>query len=499
MGSTTKIVKGVLWSTAVNIVNAIYGFIAVPILITHFGKTEYGLIGLAMSVNVYMNLMDMGFNSTNVRFYSTWLVEKKYERLVKGFQTSLSFYGIIGLINAVLMIIIALFSDIIFNITFEQYVILKHLLYILAIVAFCHWFSSCFDQLIKATENIAWIQKRTLITKVLMIMVLAMTVLYDFSIEFYFALTMFAQLVIVPLSVNKIRKMSLSISFLPKWDTPSFREMLPYSLNIFSFSLFQFSFYNLRPVFLGIQGTIESVADYRILHGIITVVTMLGGAFTGILLPSSSKIVASHDENAYYRIAYDGTKYISILCCFCCFGMMSVGSEVITMYVGEQYLYLIPWFNIWLLCTLGTHNQAISSLILAGSDIRAISYSSVIASVLGLLVTWFTIPFFHVGGVCIGFVVYMIVQLTFYYLYYWPNFMNIKSSKVFFGSFLPYALIGLFSYYITCTTIHIADMLFAFLAKGVFFTFLFTIVTWMIINDNDRHFFIKTITNNSHP
>ena len=96
MGSSQKIVRGVVWSTIVNIVNAIYGFIAVPILIRYFGKAEYGLIGLAMSVNVYMRLMDMGFNSTNVRFFSTWLTEKNHVRLLKGFQTSLSFYGVIG-------------------------------------------------------------------------------------------------------------------------------------------------------------------------------------------------------------------------------------------------------------------------------------------------------------------------------------------------------------------------------------------------------------------
>ena len=46
MGSSGKIVSGVVWSTVVNVVNAVYGFIAVPILINHFGKAEYGLIGL---------------------------------------------------------------------------------------------------------------------------------------------------------------------------------------------------------------------------------------------------------------------------------------------------------------------------------------------------------------------------------------------------------------------------------------------------------------------
>ena len=158
---------------------------------------------------------------------------------------------------------------------------------------------------------------------------------------------------------------------------------------------------------------------------------MLGGAFIGILLPSTSKVIANHNKEAFYKVAYDGTKYISILICFCCFGMMSVGTEVLTLYVGKSYLYLIPWFNLWLLCTLGTHNQAISSLILAGDDIRAISYSSIVASVVGLILSWVLIPKYQIGGVCIAFAVYVIIQLLFYYCYYWPFKMGINSWVVF--------------------------------------------------------------------
>ena len=90
----------------------------------------------------------------------------------------------------------------------------------------------------------------------------------------------------------------------------------------------------LRPVFLGVEGTVESVADYRILNGIIGIVSMLAGAFMGVLLPSTAKIIAEHNKEAYYKVAYDGTKYISIMLCFCCFGMMTVGSEILTLYVG---------------------------------------------------------------------------------------------------------------------------------------------------------------------
>lgn len=493
MGSEKKIVKGVIWSTLTNIVNAIYGFISVPILINYFGKAEYGLIGLAMSVNVYMNLMDMGFNSTNVRFFSNWLANRNYGRLLKGFQTSLSFYGIVGLINVIVLLVIALFSDKIFNVTFQQDVILKHLFYILAVSAFCQWFSSCFDQLIKATENVAWIQKRTLFTKFLMIIVLFATIWLKLSIELYYILTCLATLSIVPMSIGKIKKETPFINFLPRWDKQAFKEMLPYCMNIFSFSIFQFSFYNLRPVFLGIQGTIESVADYRILNGIIGIVTMLGGAFIGILLPSTSKVVANHDEKAYYRVVYDGTKYISILICFCCFGMMTVGKEVLTLYVGKSYLYLIPWFNLWLLCTLGTHNQAISSLILADNDIRAISYSTVVASLIGLLISWLLIPYYQIGGVCIAFAVYCIIQLLFYYIYYWPYKMKINSVKILKSCFMPFAVFGAFLYCLIQMLPLNVNTFLIFIIKGSLFTLLYGFLVWIFVNKEDRIFFLRII------
>jgi O-antigen/teichoic acid export membrane protein len=492
MGSSGKIVSGVIWSTLTNVVGALYGFIAVPILIQYFGKAEYGLIGLAMSVNVYMRLMDMGFSSTNVRFYSKWLTEKQILRLKSGFQTSLSFYGIIGLLNATILLVVAYFSHSLFNVNDEQDVILKNLFYILAVVAFCNWFSSCFDQLIRATENVAWIQKRTLFTKILQIIVLAITVWCNLSIELYYALTCLATLSIVPVSIGKIRKETPFVSLLPNFDKSVFLEMLPYCLNVFSLNLFHFSFLYLRPVFLGMRGTMESVADFRVLNGIASMVMMLGGAFTAILLPSSAKVVAKKDREAYYRLAYDGTKYISILNCFCCFGMMSVASEVITLYVGVSFLYLVPWLNLWLLCTLATHhNQAISSLILAGTDLRPLSYSTAIFSVVGLIITWILIPSYQIGGVCIALLVFNSLHIGFYYLYYWPRRMQINSWKVFSYSFMPYVLVGILTYFFIQIMPTSGIPLYDFLIKGFVFAIAYVIVVVFTLNSDDKKFLVS--------
>ena len=156
MGSANKIANGVIWSIILNIIKGLYGFFSVPILLSYYGKSEYGIISLATSINVYMQLMDMGFNSTNIRFFSSWLSQKDFVHTNRLFQTSLSFYGIIGLLNGLILLVMSFFSREIFSLNESQDDIMKNLLYILSASAFFSWYTSCFEQLIRATENVAW-------------------------------------------------------------------------------------------------------------------------------------------------------------------------------------------------------------------------------------------------------------------------------------------------------------------------------------------------------
>ena len=234
--------------------------------------------------------------------------------------------------------------------------------------------------------------------------------------------------------------------------------------------------------------------DGRILDGIVRIVMMLGGAFLGVFLPSASKVVATHNQNAQNQIAYQGTKFISIAICFCCFGMMSVSTEMLTAYVGRDYLYLTIWLDIWLLATLGTHNQAISSLILAGSDIRAITYSTIVASIIGLLLTWFLIPLYDVGATVLGYFVYCMIQILFYYLYYWPRVMKIDSVRVFFSSFFPYVLAGgIICFGLREIVFESLNIWVSLIFKGGLFSIAFAVITFSLLGKDDKQFIKQLI------
>lgn len=498
MGSSSKIFSGVLWSVITNVVNAAYGFILIPILINYFGKAEYGLIGLAQSVNAYIQLMDMGLTSTNVRFFSNWISKGDYNRVNKLFSTCTAFYGIIGIFNALILLIIYFVSDVLFNVTYEQNIILQHLLLILAIAAIINWLTSCYNQIIQATENVAWTQKRLLYTKLLMVIVLIITILLKLNIETYFLLTILCNWLILPWVVKKIKEVANYVSFVPKFSLNTFKEILPYTLNIFSFSIFSFSFQNLRVVFIGVQGQIESVTDLRIIMGIVGICSSVCGIFLQVLLPSSSKVIANSDKEGYYKIAYKGTKYIMLFITFCVFGMISISKDLLLLYVGTDYLYLLPWLILYLVTLLGNHILGISSLILAGTDISALTKITAVSSSLGLLFAWYLIPFYEVGGVVISIIIYNILQMFFYYTYYWKKVMNIDSYYIFTRITLPIALYGSIIALVIYCIPHFDNSWINVALFGLSFATFYGIISYLYLSPDDRAYLYGLIKNNSY-
>ena len=492
-GSSKKIFSGVAWSIVTNVVNAVYGFIMIPILISYFGKAEYGLIGLAQSVNAYMRLMDLGLTSTNVRFFSNWITKGDEIKVNKLFATCTSFYGIVGLINALVLVVVSFFSDSIFNVTPEQNVILQKLLIILAISAIVNWFTSCYTQIIQATENVAWTQKRILVTKLLMVVAIIATVYLKLSITAYVALTVLCNWVILPWVVRKIKSLLPFISFRPRFDKAVFKEILPYTLNIFSFTFFSFSYNNLKPVFLGIQSTPESVTDYKVIMGIVGLVSAISSVFMSTMLPSSSKAIARNDKDAFYHIAYQGTKYLMLYMGLLVFGMLTVGKDLLVLYVGEEYLYLTQWLYLFVFLLLSNHVTCISSLILGGSDIRPLSRMTAVSSIFGLLATWFLIPKYEVGGVAIATAVYTIGQQLFYYLYYWPKILQIDSWKIFRTMVVPVSVFGTIIWLAVILIPHFANRWANVLVFGALFVVLYGFFALFYLNKEDKKYLVGLV------
>lgn len=481
-----------VWTILGYLVNAVYGFISVPILINYFGKSNYGLIGLAMSVNVYLALMDMGLTATSIRYFSNWLAKGEKENIRKLFQTNLAFYGMVGIINAIVLLVVANFGDSLFNVEPTQVPILRNLMYILALNAIISWYTSSFNQLIQGDEYVGWSQKISLLPKLMQLLILYLTVTVHFSIELYYILTLFSvAFVTVPMMINKINKICPYVSFIPKFDKRTFLEIFPYSISIFSINIFQYSAQNLRPIFLGMRCPVETVTDYRIIFALSNIVAMIGAVFYGAMLPTVSKAVANKEEALLNKIIYQGTLFVTIFLGLLNFGLMSIIPELLEVYVGESFLFLIPWVDLCLIANMGSHNQAISSVIFAGTNFKPVTYFTIVSCIVSLLVCWFTIPYFQVGGVVFSVVAYGVFQLGFLYLYYWPQKMGISSKRVLFKTLIPVIIVGgSFTYILR--HIHIVENLYMeIIVKSAIFSIAYLLIMWFYVSKSDRKEILK--------
>lgn len=494
MGSLDKITDGVIWTVINKFVGAAYSFIAVPILIGLYGKADYGLIGLAISINVYMSLLDLGFSNTNLRYFSNYLAKGDLENVKRLFGTSISFYGGIGLLNAFVIFFISFFVGDVFNVTPEQIVILRSLLYVVALNSLFNWYTSCFGQLIQGAEYVGFFSKISLIGNLLNISVLAATLLFKFSIVEYYAALVFVSLIYrTVLSIHKIRQIIPDISFKPHFDRNLFKEMLPYSMNIFSVSLFTWGALQLQPLLLGIRCNSSEVTDYNVMFSIYTFLGFIGGSFNSAIFPSVSRAVALENREVIERVAYQGTKYLVIVISFVTFCYISVSPDVMQLYLGDAFMYLVPWLDIFLITLLGNHNAGMSAIIYSGTDIRLISRFSAFSYVSMVVVFWFLIPYYGARSLIFSDIWCTIMQMSFYYFYYWPKKLKVNSSQIFWTSLLPFSLAGV-SIAVLLRQIDICDSHFLqLLLKGTVFLLLYGAVVYLMISRNDKQFFASVI------
>ncbi len=496
MSRTKVIVSGISWTVIQNVVSILYGIISVPFLIGYFGKEEYGLIGLALSVNVYIHLLDMGMTNSNVRFFSEYIAKGEKDKAQRLFSLTHLFYTVIGLLNAIILFGLSFCVNTLFKVTPEQAITLRNLLWILALNATFSWISVCFDQLLRANELIDWIKKRLTFLKVMQFVVLWATILMRFSIEFYFFGYIFMATVILPLTIIKAKKIMPDLKLNWKFDKEVFYTIFPYAISIFSFSIFHYIAFNFRPLFLGGMSGPGAVAEYNIMNTITQVVTVISVSFMQVLLPIVTKMTVKQEDKAIQRMMYTGTKYVNLLLSVIVFILIINIDEIFTIYVGQEYTSLSQWMILWLLSLLLSHRNVMSSLVFTEKKIKSVAIMGAVAMCLALICYLVFIPRFGVGGVVIGFAVHELTHTLFYYIYFLPRKFSVNTRQVFSKAVLPaWLYLGGICCLFCFIKIPISSVIVSLGIKTVIATIVFLAIIWFLLFGKDDKVFICSIIN----
>lgn len=428
------------WSTIQKILNAILGFISIPLLLGYYGKAEYGILAIATACNGYMSLLDLGMNTGAVKYFSQWEAEGKKELIYRVAQTNISFYFLIACINSIILICLGLFGEHLFSITHEQFLKLRTCLFIIAAFSIFSWGTTTFNQLLISNRQIAYtmqVQCTQILLKALLIFIvlwkcLPLTV-------YFFGLTAITSFLLFPYAI-KCKKQSLINSIRPAFYWKDFKVVAIFSLSIFTLSLFQMTATQSRPILLGIFSTngAETVSEFRIIEVIPQLIIMIGSTFSSIFLPKTSEIIAKKNDKEIKKFAYKWTTVITIIASVLCFPFILSAKEILTAFVGNEFQNLSVWLIIWVVCTLlQIHSSPINALILAYGKVKILVLTSAISCIISMIINALLAPKYGVGSAIIGYACYILIVLCINYLVYYRKIMKLSLYKILLSFSLP--------------------------------------------------------------
>lgn len=291
--SYNRVFWGSFWGISSTLLDALIKLFTVPLLIGFYGKSDFGLISLAFALNAYLRLTELGMNTGGIKYFSQWIQEKKIDKIIGLSQSSIIFYGIVGLINGAIIFIIGYFSNTIFQLNNYQYDVFRWICLILCVSSLFNWISFVFVQLLTAREDFIWLKQAEIVRNILNLCSVGIAIFFRLSLPLYFLIFTVTNLSLFPLNLIRLKKIKIPFSILikPKWNKYIFKEVLNYSLSIFILSIFQYTANFFRPILLGIFDSkgVNSVAEFRILQSITQLIIAISSVFMGILLPISSK------------------------------------------------------------------------------------------------------------------------------------------------------------------------------------------------------------------
>ncbi len=440
-----RIFSGTVWGILAKILDAAAKFVTIPMLVGYYGKSDYGLIALAFSLNAYLRLMDLGMNVGSVRFLSMWEAKSEWEPIARASRSSIIFYGSIGLINSIIFMFMANYGQFLFNLQPEQIPTYRVMMYVLSASTILNWLSNVIIQLLSAKDELGFVNRITVLSSILNFLVAFVAIQFEWSLTLYFFFYTLSTLVPIPFNIHRLNVYPLRLWELltPKWDGQIFKEIIGYSSAIFLMGLFQLTANELRPILLArFASGIDVLTDYRVIQTIAMLIISFGTIFLQVLLPSASKVYAENNHPKMEKMVFEATRYISIFLTAVVFLLILNSTNILLLYMGQDYLHLGIWLNIWLLTVLlNMHNTPVASLVLSSGKTRFLIYSSATACIISLPITVILAPRLNVGAAVIGYFAYMSIQIGFFYLYYIPKILKLDSKKIFFKGFFP-SLIG---------------------------------------------------------
>lgn len=318
----------------------IISIIYTPIMLRLLGQSEYGLYNLVASVVAYLGVLNFGFGSAYMRYYSRYKVKEDSEKVATLNGMFLIIFSIIGLIAVIAGMILALNTELIFGSELTNIELLraKILVMILVVNLAVSFPNIVFTSFITANEKFIFQNIVKMIRTVINPFVVLPILLMGYgSVGMVITTTILNVSIEIINAIYCMKKLKMRFYF-REFDFTLMREMTVFSSFIFINLVIDQINWNVDKFILGrFHGTV-SVAVYGLAAQLNSYYLAIASTVSSVFIPRVHRLVASSDNNdeltkLFTRIGRVQFIMLSLIAT----GLVFFGKPFISMWAGNNY------------------------------------------------------------------------------------------------------------------------------------------------------------------
>lgn len=473
-----------------------------PIMLRLLGQSEYGLYNLVASVVAYLGVLNFGFGSAYIRYYSRYKANNNRENIAKLNGMFLIIFTVIGFIAVLAGMGLVFNADTIFGskLTTGEISTAKNLMIIMVINIALSFPNIVFNSHIMANEKFIF-QKVLQMIRVIAnpFLVLPLLLLGYGSIGMAVITTVLNISIEIANIVFCFKKLKMEFSF-RQFDLLLMREITIFSSFTFLYIVMDQVLWNVDKFILGRFWGTTSVALYALAAQLSSYYISLSTAISSVFVPRVNKIVFSSNDINGNETLTDllirvGRLQFALLALIM-LGIIFFGKSFITLWAGENYreaypivmLLIIP-VTLPLIQNLGIAVQRAKNM----QKFLALVY--VIIAILNVLIS---IPLAKIyGGIgsALGTAIALVIGNVFIANWYYHYRIGLNMKKFWkeilrlIPSLVPSAILGVILYFM----VDLYNIRY-FIISGFVFTIVYCSAVWLFgLNMYEKGLIIKPL------
>lgn len=470
-----------------------------PIMLRLLGQSEYGLYNLVSSVIAYLGVLNFGFGSAYMRYYSKYKVQEEKKKIEVLNGMILIIFIVIGAIAVFSGIVLALKSDMIFGnqLTNHEQYISKVLMIILVFNLALSFPSIIFNSYVTANEKFVF-QKTLQLVKIIVnpfVIIPALYMGYG-SIGMAIATTGLSITMEIVNALYAYRKLNMRFNF-RGFDKNLMKEMTLFSSFIFINMVSSQISWNVDKLILGrMHGTI-SVAVYGLAAQINSYYLLIGTTISHLFIPRVHSLVSKTESKNELNLLFAKIGRIQfMILSLISIGFIFFGKVFIGMWAGNNYAMSYAIILILILPATLPLIQNIGIEIQRAKNLH--SFSTWVYLIIAIINVIISIPLaqkYEGVGAALGTALALIIGNGFIMNWYYKKRvgLDIKYFWMQIIKIIP-ALIVPVTFGVIVTSLLDLTNLFNYLFAGVIFVILYLSSLWKFgMNQFEKELFIKPI------